>query len=199
MDTRLCQLCLLLHFDCFWWQARAEHEPPLSCRPSHLSMKQLNMTCFCKWLHFCPDHLMEPWFPATSQTDVTSARAQPRRAAVVMYAFESAPNPNMCHALNYAWHREGKHRRAVWLTEDARSTEGLKLVRERNRTTKSKQLDMIPGFSEHRWQIRLFIPQQNRQLQWSLRRNILRGIKVTSKTYSLLTWPRSGSLIFIHD
>lgn len=54
MDTRLCQLCLLLHFDCFWWQARAEHEPPFSRRPSHLSMKQLNMTRFCKWLHFLP-------------------------------------------------------------------------------------------------------------------------------------------------
>lgn len=67
MDTRLCQLCLLLHFDCFWWQARAEHEPLFSCRPSHLSMKQLNMTCFCT------DPFMESWFPATFQTDVTSA------------------------------------------------------------------------------------------------------------------------------
>lgn len=31
------------------------------------------MTCFCKWLHFCTDHFMEPWFPATFQTDVASA------------------------------------------------------------------------------------------------------------------------------
>lgn len=68
MDTRLCQLCLLLHFDCFWWQTRAGHEPPFSCRPSHLSMKQLNMTCFCRWLLFCPHYFMESWFPATFWT-----------------------------------------------------------------------------------------------------------------------------------
>lgn len=47
--------------------------------------------------------------------------------------------------------------------QSAGSIEGLELVRERNHTTKSKQLDMIPGFNEPKWQICLLIQQQNRQ------------------------------------
>lgn len=57
-----------------WMEARAEREPPLSCRPSHLSMKQLNMTSFCKCLHFCPDCFVHSPLPATRQKNVSSER-----------------------------------------------------------------------------------------------------------------------------
>lgn len=73
MDTRLCQLCILLHFDCFRGQARAEHEPLFSRRPSHLSVKQHNMThAFANGHLLGPNYFLQPCFPATLQVDVTS-------------------------------------------------------------------------------------------------------------------------------
>lgn len=54
-NTRLCQLCILLRFDCFGGQARAEHGPLCSCGPSHLSLKQHNMTHT-----FANGHLLAP-------------------------------------------------------------------------------------------------------------------------------------------
>lgn len=74
MDTRLCQLCFFITFWLLWMEARAEREPPLSCRPSHLSMKQLNMTSFCKCLHFCPDCFVHSPLSATRQKNVSSER-----------------------------------------------------------------------------------------------------------------------------
>lgn len=73
MDTRLCQLCILLHFDCFRGQARAEHEPLFSHRPSHLSVKQHNMThAFANGHLLGPNYFLQPCFPATLQVDVSS-------------------------------------------------------------------------------------------------------------------------------
>lgn len=102
--------------------------------PSKLSKTQLNVTCL---LHFCPDYFMEPWFPDTFQTDVTMHDT----------ASEDCSLQSCVHLRTLQIQTGIMHWISpVWQTEGVRSNKCLELVRERNLTTKSKELDTVLWF-----------------------------------------------------
>lgn len=157
MDTRLCQPCFFITFWLLWMEARAEREPPLSCRPSHLSMKQLNMTSFCKCLHFCPDCFVHSPLSATRQKNVSSERhsfgQSCFRETSTRITFKHVPEVPSVTSGTGSW---CQLRRVAWKTVGAATTKGLTEFKAKpgqtwwfERWRKAEETAMIKTYAEH--------------------------------------------------